>query len=264
MTNSRPDYRLGIALSGGGARGFAHAGALKALEEGGLRPDIIAGVSSGSVVATLYAAGYSPDAILKIFLEAKITDFVEINFSRGSVLKIDRFAQFLSRAFGKVKTFADLRIPAYVGVTNLSDGRHEEIHEGDLLTAVKASCSIPITFPPVRIGGRQYVDGGVVRNLPAWTIRDKCSLLIGINVSPLPDMNTDNPSLLDVAMRTYELMAKYNQTADMKMCDIAIQMREISQHGVFSLNEIEKVFNSGYFHMRKALRDAGLWNSTDE
>ncbi len=259
MNKSEPQYNIGVALSGGGARGFAHAGALKALEEGGIKPDIIAGVSAGSVVAVLYAAGMAPERILEIFLEKKATDFVEFSFSRGSILKIDKFARFIGDNLGKVKTFADLKIPTYVGVTNMNEGTAEEFHEGELLPAVQASCSIPISFAPVAIGETQYVDGGVLRNLPAWTIRDKCKLLIGVNVSPLGKMTDQKPSLLDVAMRTYQLMAKSNQAADMAMCDFLIQLHEISQHSVLSLKEIEKVYNSGYFHMRKALRDAGLW-----
>lgn len=259
MSDHKPKYKIGVALSGGGARGFAHAGALKAMEEANLKPEIIAGVSSGSVVAVLYASGMSPENILKIFLDKKATDFVEFSFSRGSILKIDKFAQFIKENLSPAKTFADLKIPTYIGVTNMNDGIAEEFHEGDLVPVVQASCSIPISFAPVKIGDSQYVDGGVLRNLPAWTIRDKCQLLIGVNVSPLPKMTDDKPSLMDVALRTYQLMAKSNQAADMEMCDFVIQLHEISTHSVLSLNEIEKVYNSGYFHMRKALRDAGLW-----
>lgn len=261
MTNSgqEPKHRIGLALSGGGARGFAHAGALKALEEANIRPEIIAGVSAGSVVAVLYASGLSPEKILEIFIDKKASDFMEISFSRGSILKIDKFARFIAGQIAPAKTFADLKIPAYVGATNLNDGLAEEFHEGDLLPAVQASCSIPMLFAPVKIGDTYYVDGGVLRNLPAWTIRDKCSMLIGINVSPLPKMTDGNPSLMEMALRTYQLMAKSNQNRDMEMCDLVVNLHEISQYNVLSLSEIEKVFNSGYFHMRKMLRDSGLW-----
>lgn len=260
MTNSNPEYKVGLALSGGGARGFAHAGALKALEEANIRPDVIAGVSAGSVVAVMYAAGLPPEKILEVFLDKKMSDFVEINFSRGSILKIDKFARFVADKISPAKTFADLKIPTYVGATNMNDGLPEIFHDGDVVQAVQASCSIPMLFAPVKIGDTCYVDGGVLRNLPAWAIRDKCRFLIGVNVSPLSKMTDENPSLMEVALRTYQLMAKSNQSIDMKMCDLVVNLREISQFNVLSLSEIEKVYNSGYFHMRKVLRDSALWH----
>ncbi len=253
-----PLVEFGVALSGGGARGFAHAGALKAIEEAGIRPQIIAGVSAGSVVAALYAAGMSPDDILAIFESEKPSDFVNLNIFRGSVMRIDKFMDFLSQYLPK--DFSELRMPTHIGVTNLSDGVHEEFHSGPLLPVVQASCSIPIAFAPVKINGKHYVDGGVLRNMPAWTIRHKCRILLGVNVSPMPTMHEENPSLMDVALRTYQLMAKSNQQVDMDMCDLAIDLHEISHHRVFDLNNIRLVFNSGYIHMRKALRDRGLWN----
>lgn len=253
-----PQAAFGVALSGGGARGFAHAGALKAIEEAGIRPEIIAGVSSGSVVAALYAAGVSPDDILTIFETEKPTDFLAINFSRGSVMRIDKFIAFISRYLPN--DFSGLRIPAYIGVSNLTDATYEAFSSGPLLPVIQASCSIPIAFQPVKIGGKHYVDGGVLRNMPSWTIRDKCRTLLGVNVSPMPAMTGDAPTLLDVALRTYQLMAKSNQQQDMDMCDLAIELHEISHHRVFDLNNIRAVFNSGYIHMRKALRDRGLWN----
>lgn len=251
-------YRIGVALSGGGARGFAHAGALKAMEEAGLRPEIIAGVSAGAVAAVLYAAGVKPDDMLRLFGKTSFSDFAELSVGSGGLLKINKFKNLIMRAIGGVKNLEDLKIPTYLGVTDFDNGVATEFHQGAIGERMIASCSIPIVFKPVNIEGTYYVDGGVLRNHPAWIIRDKCEMLIGVNVSPL-GQDKKHSSLLSVAMRTYDLMAKANQRNDMDLCDISVQTSEISHYKVFNLKDIQRVFNSGYVNMRKALRDAGLW-----
>lgn len=258
---SVPQCRLGVALSGGGARGFAHAGALMAIEEAGLKPDIIAGVSAGSVVAVLYAAGVSPLGMAKLFGNAGFRDFAELSFGKGGIFSIDKFKKFILRAIGGIERLEDLRIPTYIGATNLDEGCAAEFHTGEIGPRLVASCSIPIVFKPVLIDGVNYVDGGVLRNMPSWIIRDKCEKLIGVNVSPLrQNRRGEARSIIEIAMRTYNLMAKANQAADMNLCDVAVQTMEIAQYQVFNLKHINKVFMSGYIHTRKALREAGMWN----
>lgn len=251
-------YRLGVALSGGGARGFAHAGALMAIEESGLKPDIIAGVSAGSVVAVLYAAGVSPIEIASIFSDQSFRDFAELNIGSGGLFNIKRFGKFILRNLNGIRRLEDLNIPTYIGATDFDHGCPVEFHEGEIAPRLRASCSIPIVFTPVVIDGVKYVDGGVLRNLPAWTIRDKCDMLIGVNVSPMRHYNTS--TLVGVTLRTYNLMSKANQEEDMAMCDIPVSVTEISNYKVFDLKHIQKVFVSGYLNMRHALRNAGLWN----
>ncbi len=251
-------YRLGVALSGGGARGFAHAGALMAIEEAGLRPDIIAGVSAGSVVAVLYAGGKKPIEIAGIFGDQSFRDFAELKLGSGGLFAIKRFEKFILSNLDGVSRLEELPIPTYIGVTDFDNGRPTEFHDGHIGPRLTASCSIPIVFAPVKIDGVRYVDGGVLRNMPAWIIRDKCDFLIGINVSPLRKYDTS--SIVGVALRTYNLMAKANQAQDMELCDIAVEVTEISNYKVFDLRHIQKVFVSGYLNMRRALRQAGMWS----
>ncbi|MDE6196667.1 MAG: patatin-like phospholipase family protein [Muribaculaceae bacterium] len=253
-------YRLGVALSGGGARGFAHAGALMAIEEAGLKPDAIAGVSAGSVIAVMYAAGIRPLRMVDIFARTGFRDFAELSFGHGGLFRIDRFREFVLRALGDKRRFEDLNIPTFLGATDLDNGCPVAFSQGDIGPRMEASCSIPIIFKPVVIDGVSYVDGGVLRNHPAWMLRDKCDILIGVNVSPLrPERRYK--SIMDVAMRTYNLMAKANQAADMALCDVSVQTPEIANYAVFDLKNIKKVFLSGYMHTRRALRDAGLWKT---
>lgn len=247
-------------MTGGGARGFAHAGALAAIEEAGLRPDILAGVSAGSVVAALYSAGVRPRDFVGLFADHNFRDFVSLRGRRGSVFSTAPFKRFLASNLGKYTNLEDLPIPVYLGVTDFDNGVPCEFHTGAIVDRVAASCAIPIIFNPECIDGVNYVDGGVLRNHPAWIIRDMCEILIGINVSPLHN-DFDPTSMVSVAMRTFNLMAKANQRADMELCDINVETMEISQHATFDLRYIRNVFTSGYIHTRRALRDAGLWKT---
>lgn len=249
----RPPYRLGVALSGGGARGFAHVGALKALEEAGMKPDVIAGVSAGAVAAVMYAAGVPLDEMLSLFTSTKFTDFARPSLIHGDgMFSLMRFKQFIEEATG-IDRLENLRIPTYVGVTDLDHGEPAEFHEGPLGERVVASCSIPIVFSPVEIDGIHYVDGGVLRNLPAWIIREKCETLIGINVSPLRTFEYKK-SFLDIGMRTYNLMAKANQQQDMDICDHVIITPELIHYQVFNLKDIHKAYLSGYAAAHRAIR----------
>lgn len=254
---TKKKYKVGVAFSGGGARGFAHAGALKALEEAGIRPDIVAGVSAGSVVAVMYAAGIRPDDMIKIFQHTGFTQMVGFQLGGGGLFSIDKFAAKILNAIAPAKNIEDLAIPVRISATDLDSAETFVFDSGPIGPRLRASCSIPIIFKPVKIDGHYYVDGGVLQNLPARVIRDECETLIGINVSPMGAFR-NRESVLEVALRTYNLMAKANQRDDMDVCDLVVEMREISHYKVFNLKEIEKVFLAGYVNMRHALHQSGL------
>lgn len=258
-SSSKP-YRLGIALSGGGARGFAHAGALKAFEEAGHRPEIIAGVSAGAVIAVMYAAGVQPEKMVEIFSHGSFRDFTELKLRGGGLFKIKKFTDHILKHIEPYSHLEDLPLRTFIGVTNFDTGQPEVFSSGEIGPRMTASCSIPIIFQPVRIEGTNYVDGGVVKNLPAWTIRDLCDTLVGINVSPM-NKRPATGSMLDVATRTFAMMSKSNMREDLRMCDHLIELNEISAYRTFNLKEINKVFMAGYLNARHALKSAGLWNS---
>lgn len=247
---SRP-YKVGIALSGGGARGFAHAGALQALEEAGIKPDVIAGVSAGSIVSALYASGLTPEKILNIFDGVKFNDLCELSVPKDGFFNLDRFKRFLRKHLPS-ELIEDLPLPTYICATDLDNGVPVAFDSGNVVNAIVASCSIPIVFKPVKINGNYYVDGGVLHNLPAWAIRDKCQLLFGINCSPLVNSKMKH-TIIDVAQRSFDLMARANAISDMELCDIVIETKDIAQHKVFDLKERTKVYKSGYAITRQVL-----------
>ncbi|MDE5727752.1 MAG: patatin-like phospholipase family protein [Duncaniella sp.] len=253
--SSKP-YKLGIVLSGGGARGFAHCGALKAFEEMGIRPDAMAGVSAGSVVTAMYASGMRPDDILNVFADVKFGDLAELSVPRDGFFSMDGFKKMLRRTI-RFKDIKDLPLPSLICATDLDNCRPVAFSEGDIATCVSASCSIPIVFKPVRFGGTTYVDGGVTANLPAWALRDKCKYLIGVNCSPLPRRGKPE-SILEIAQRTYDMLVKHNSVPQMEMCDLAISLDGIASYNVFNLKEINRICQLGYDATMDALLSAGF------
>lgn len=238
-------YKVGLALSGGGARGFAHAGAIQAMLEVGLKPDIVCGVSAGSVVSVMYAAGIQPREMLCLFESLSFGDLARWTMpTSGGLFRLDKFKDFLRRVI-PYERIEQLPLPTVVCATDFDNGRKVAFREGNIAECVAASCCIPIVFKPVEINGVRYVDGGVLANLPAWALRDECQFLAGINCSP-PVLGEVGDGMLAVALRSYELMAKNNAVHDMSVCDMALSIDKIARYKVFDLSDIEKVFDSGY------------------
>lgn len=236
----------GVALGGGGARGFQHVGVLRAMAQFGMTPDILSGVSAGSIAAVLYGAGLTSEEIIQCFMEqAKMNKFTEWSVPKVSFLRLNRFAKLLD-SWLPVKNLEDLRIPTVVCATDFDKGTSVGWSKGEIVPRVVASCSIPIVFPPVIIRGTHYVDGGVLRNLPAWAIRKHCKLLVGSNCSPLSRDFKYRAQVLDIALRSYQLMAKSNTLQDLNLCDYVVQPPEVSQYKTFDLTSIRKIVDCGY------------------
>ncbi len=237
---------IGIAFGGGGAKGFSHIGVMMAMEEFGIRPDIMSGVSAGSIAAVLYGAGLSPLDIRECFMEFnKFGDYTEWAVPKDGIFKLTKFGKLLD-SWLPVKYLEEMKIPTIVCATNLTRGTQVGWRKGEIVPRVLASCSMPVIFKPVRINGEYYVDGGVLHNLPAWAIREDCDLLIGSNCSPLDRKYKYKNSIIDIAMRSFNLGMKANVIHDMSICDYVIKPRELSQTKVFDLSTLNKNINLGY------------------
>lgn len=243
--------RTGIALSGGGARGFAHLGVLKAMHELGIRPHVIAGVSAGSIVSVLYASGMAPDDIAAEFGKLSMSDITEIAIPKNGFFKLSKLKDFLKKHL-QVTMLEELPLKTIVCATDFDRCTATAFETGPICDCVAASCSVPIVFQPVKINDTTYVDGGVMRNLPAWAIRDKCDFLIGVNVNPMPDAKYKN-TLLDIASRTYDIMSRSNAFDDIALCDIVIQPHEIGDMSMFNIKPHKKIMESGYNEAMKTL-----------
>lgn len=250
---------IGLALSGGGARGMAHIGVLKAMENLGITPDIIAGVSAGSIVATLYSGGLSPDEIIRVISKISLGELTELSVPRDGFFKLNKLKNFLKKVI-PYSNLEDLPIPTLIEATDLDNCRTVTFDHGPIFDCVIASCSIPIIFKPVKINGTNYVDGGVLRNLPAGAIRNKCDFLIGVNVSPIPHAKYKS-TIIDIASRTYDMMSKSNATKDIGLCDVVIQTDDIASYNVFNIKPMKEIIKSGYYEALKVFKENNITNN---
>ena len=246
---------IGIALSGGGIKGLCHAGALKALEESGIRPDILSGVSAGAIVGVLYADGHSPDEIGEFFQHVTFRQMTRLDM-HGGLFDISEMEHFLARKL-RARTFAELRIPLRVVATDLDHGRSVTFGEGELLPRVIASCSVPVLFTPRQIDGVNYVDGGVLKNFPATTLRPLCDTLIGINASPMV-AEEYKLGLVSVALRSYHFMMKANILHDKEVCDLLVEPVDMGNYDTFDVDKGREIFDVGYTSTKALLTPALL------
>lgn len=251
--SEKKKYKLGLALSGGGARGFAHPGALKAIEDFGLKPEIISGTSAGALAGVLYADGYAPEEILKLFVGKDFREFADLQVPVAAIFGMSGFRRFLKKHL-HAGNFEDLSIPLKVVVTNLDEGKSAVFDTGPLIDAVIASCSIPILFNPVVIDGVNYVDGGIFKNFPVSTIRSLCDQIIGVNVSPLVSKKYSK-TIMQIAERSYHYMSRTNTLLDRTLCDVLIEMTDLARFKTFDLVNSEKIFKMGYGYSQKALSE---------
>lgn len=249
-------YNIGLALSGGGVRGFAHIGALRALEDVGIKPDIIAGVSAGSIVTSFYAAGLSPDEIFELFSRVDMNSFLQVDISKSGFLKLDKFRRFLAKNL-PVENIEQLAIPTIIAATDIEQQHEMPFTTGNIAERVAASCSIPLVFKPVKIDGTYYVDGGVLHNLPSYYLRPLCNKVIGINVSP-SRLGPIKMNVRSLAYRTYKIMTMKNVNADKQLCDLLVDILSIQNYSTFDTKAATKIAQKGYFETMKILKNSHL------
>jgi NTE family protein len=238
--------RLGIALSGGGSRGMVHIGVLQALEENGLVPDIISGTSAGSIIGALYAHGYTPSEIREIAGKQNLLRIFALKLPNTGFARHTFLRKLLEKHLPG-NSFEHVEKPFHVAVTNLNTGLAEVYHSGPLIDFIVASSSVPIMFEPVKIGSSNYVDGGVLMNLPASPIRDQSDFLIGVNLVPLtPIENSGLKTVLGIGSRCFDLAALNNITPQLKYCDFVIEPTEIHAFSRFNFKQRDKMYDIGY------------------
>lgn len=172
--------KIGLALSGGGARGFAHIGVLKALLDHGFEPEMVSGASAGGLVGALYASGHPPEEIMAIFAKAKIRTVFSLSTKLVGFLKMEKIERFFELYFPH-NSFEKLVIPLTINATDIQAGQIVYFHEGELVRPLMASCCIPVLFEPVHINGRMLVDGGILNNLPVEPLLGKCGFVVGVH-----------------------------------------------------------------------------------
>lgn len=244
MSVDKKMYKLGIALSGGGAKGFAHLGVLQAINDRGLHPEVISGTSAGAFAGVLYADGYTPEEIISFFKKKVFREFAEFAIPHGGFFKSDGFRSFLKKHL-RAKKFENLKIPLYVVATDIEHGESKAFNSGPLIPAVIASCSVPIVFRPVEIDNRYYVDGGLFKNFPVSTIKNECEKIIGVNVSPITKSEYKS-SIKYIAERSFHYMSGSNTLLDRNLCDYLIESSDLFKYSMFDLEHVEEIYRAGY------------------
>mgnify|MGYP001773517645 CR=1 FL=1 len=236
--------KIGIALSGGGVKGFAHLGVLKALEEKGIEADVLAGVSAGAIVGSFIAAGKKPSEVMKLINESDFFDFAKLSLPNRGIFTLDNMTENLKKSLG-IKSFEELKIPFYVGAANIERARMEYFDKGDLIKIIQASASIPVLFSPVEINGELYVDGGLFENLPVNPLLDKCDILIAVNVMPV-NLNGKLDSITDIAVRTFQLKTIVNAEELKAKADIFIEPTGIEKYNILNTKYSQELYDLGY------------------
>lgn len=175
--------KIGVALGGGFARGLAHIGVLKVLEEEGIPIDVVAGTSVGSVIGAAYCSGISGKELEEVAAVVRFSSIARYSISRFGICSNDRLGAFLSKIL-KVNRFEDLKVPLAVAATDFSTGDGVIFREGPLRDAVRASCAYPGMFPPVAVDGRLLVDGMLAHVVPTVPLQEMgAERIIGIFLS---------------------------------------------------------------------------------
>jgi NTE family protein len=268
--------KIGLVLSGGGAKGLAHIGILKAIDSAGLKIDYITGTSMGSILGGLYAIGYSADSIEKIArgidwdlilsnqssMRSMIMDEkseygkydVELpwvnhwfRFSTGVIEGQELWLKFseLFRPVYGIKDFSKFSIPFKCIATDISTGDAVVLDTGDIVTAVRASMAIPTIFTAVEDNGRLLVDGGVVRNFPVRDVRDMgANIVIGSNVSGPLRSSAQVTNALQVILQVAFFREEADTRTQIPLCNIYVD-QPLEQYGMGNFGEADKIIQAG-------------------
>jgi len=216
--------KIGLALGGGAARGFAHVGVIQVLEEAGLRPDLVVGTSAGSLVAALYASGRTGPQLQEVaqsMEEAAFTDWTLPIFSRG-MLRGEALARYVNAQVGG-KLIEQMPLSLGIVATDLNSGQGVLFQRGDTGTAVRASSAVPAVFLPVKIGSHEYVDGGLVSPVPVRFARQMgAELVVAVDISSSPEGNPAGDTL-QILLQTFAIMGKSINGYELRDADVVVR-----------------------------------------
>ena len=224
MVQPKRPPKIGLALGGGAARGFAHVGVIQALEAAGIKVDLVTGTSAGSLVAAIYASGKTGAQLQTVaegMEEASITDWTLPFFGRG-MLRGDALARYVNQQVNN-KLMESMLIPLGIVATDLHTGQGVLFRQGDTGMVVRASSAVPSVFTPVKIGAAEYVDGGLVSPVPVRYARQMgADLIIAVDISSAPEGNAaDNQ--LQILLQTFAIMGKSINSFELKDAELVVR-----------------------------------------
>ena len=218
------EVRIGLALGGGAARGFAHVGVIQVLEEAGIRPQYVAGTSAGSLVAAMYASGMKGAQLKQVAVnmqEAAITDWLLPIFNRGA-LKGDALAQYVNQQV-QGRQIENMSLPLGIVATDLRTGEAVVFRRGNTGTAVRASSAVPGVFLPVKIGEHEYVDGGLVAPVPVQQAREMgANFVIAVDISSDPQSG-ETGDVFKILLQTFTIMGRSINALALRQADVVVR-----------------------------------------
>lgn len=234
---------IGVVLSGGGVRGIAHLGALKALSDAGINFCRITGTSSGAIAGSLFAHGHDPYDIFREFLKIKLLRFMRPGWS-GGLLSMENTTP-LFREYLPHNTFEGLKIPMTIATVNFSTGKLTYFSEGELIPVIQASSAIPGVFKPVIIRDEMHVDGGVLNNFPVEPLRNNCDFIIGSSCNHVPFVKKIT-SLRGMLQRAALLAINADMEEKRKFCDVLIEPESMGATSIFEVGRAEEIYWLAY------------------
>lgn len=240
--------RIGLALGGGAARGFAHIGVIQVLEEAGIRPALVAGTSAGSLVAALYASGKNGTQLAALAASIDEATIADWSFPGRGMIRGEALGRFVREQTGG-RAIEQMRIPLGIVATDLGNGTPILFQVGDPGIAVRASSAVPAVFRPVRIGNREYVDGGLVSPVPVRFAREMgAELVIAVDITQSPD-GAETGDMMSIVLQTFSIMGRSITHFELRDADIALRPR---------LNGVASVDFAARSQSIQAGRDAAL------
>jgi len=244
--------KIGLALGGGGTRGIAHIGVIKAFEEKGIQFDLIAGTSAGSIIGAMWAGGKSASEMLEIAKSLRVKDIRKSKFFMPS--KTDGIENLMKESLGNIG-ISDLKTPFCAVAVDLISSDEIVFSKGNLSKIVAGSCAVPGVFVPVEYEGMHLADGGLQNNIPSDVPRHfGCDYVVAVDVNSTRGEGTSSTRLIDVIKATIRIMSKSNCTKGYRNADIIIQpnMRRFSSTKV---DEIDAMYLEGYSAGKEAVDD---------
>lgn len=247
----RKKHKIGLCLSGGGARGFAFLGAFKAFEEFGIKFDAVAGCSTGSIFGAVYASEMSIDNISEKIVDISTKDFrhLKLGFLPS---KMDRLSETLKK-FLPVKKIEDLKIPYYAVAVDLRTGKEVHFNEGDIIPVITGSCAIPGVFVPVKYKGMVLVDGGVLNNIPADVLKmNGCDYVVTIDCNCTRGGGTNSNSVITQFFTSVGIMMVNNSKKGQKCSDIMI-CPDMKKFSSLKIENKEEMIKQGYIATKEMM-----------
>ncbi|WP_276496032.1 patatin-like phospholipase family protein [Pontibacter litorisediminis] len=248
--------RVGVALSGGGARGIAHLGVLKALDEQGVKISMISGVSSGAIAGVLYGYGYTPDEILRLIKELSVFHVMRPVFGKRGLLHLEEVEKLYQKYLGATLRFEDLKIPVVVSATEMNEGVTAYFSSGEVIKPLLASSAVPILYQPIIYNGKTLSDGGLLNNLPIEPLYNNCDVKIAVHVNPI-NHQVKITSLTGMIERTVMLAINNNVKLRLNQCDLYLEPQELKSYRLTSFRKADEIFDVGYryaMHMERYIR----------